>query len=1062
MPLELTPSWFLHLDWTGAATHRRNTAERFELVSPLGVGGFGEVWRALDTATGEHVAIKVLGHALARSPQFQSAFRNEIRITSRLAHEGVVRIVDVGTLGAEVERASAGRLVGGSPFVAMELLGPTLASTVRVGASWERARALAEQLLRALAHVHARGIVHLDLKPSNVMFRGAGADARAVLSDFGIAWLANDAGASGGAGTPGYAAPEQFLSDERSIGPWSDLYAFGCVMWELLTGESPFDAASPIERLFAEPTPFRPRAEVPALVEPWLRSLLRASPSSRCPSAARALSELERGASTAQSAPGVGSTTSEGLPACPFRANPPHAAGLGLVVVSAPPFVGRARERERVWAAADVVARSRRPRTVAIVGPASAGSTRLAEWITEHLAELDAFDVLWVHGARGEDLRTSLRRHFRLEGLSYRRAVDALGAVEPWLAQASVECLLDDSVERDVLPRLVDAIARERPLVVVADRTEVPAFSAAVLTIRTSREPSVADVVIEVDALDVDAIHELCDRLRLGATARDALVSDTSRRPGELVARIAAWAERGELSRRGNEIDLVRGETTTRSRFDGFALRMTEAELRALEVAAFLAPRVEFAVWRAAAEACGAQPTWASLDRLVADGLAEVVEGCLFFASDETVEALRRRASGRTPAIHRACAVALEAQPSAHRRDERVAAHLLAVDEREAAIEPLLRAASARVRALDSARGRELVEEVERLAASLPWSEDDPRRLRVWLLRATERRAVGDLDAAEAHARRAHGAAARGRRPHELARAAHLRARVARARGDVTQATQLFLQAEDAARRAGDAAFLGDVRLDLGQLLLETGAVREAERELARVAREHVDPDARRMATILQARAARARRAWDEARELVRAVLRATGSRRAVMASGLHEAGLIELCAGHASDARPLLADALEAHVALGTSEVPRLELALAWADVELGDPERARVGIEGARAGLSARGEHAEAERASIVEAWLEARDGDWERAERLLERVGEVSRGLLDPVGGVSGRRFDPVGGVSRRPVERGASLAVDGWLVDLHERFVAHAEAAGRARVLELLRGRAIGAE
>jgi hypothetical protein len=216
------------------------------------------------------------------------------------------------------------------------------------------------------------------------------------------------------------------------------------------------------------------------------------------------------------------------------------------------------------------------------------------------------------------------------------------------------------------------------------------------------------------------------------------------------------------------------------------------------------------------------------------------------------------------------------------------------------------------------------------------------------------------------------------------------------------------------------------------------------------------------MATIHQARAARARRAWDEARELVRAVLRATGSRRAVMASALHEAGLIELCAGHASDARPLLADALEAHVALGTSEVPRLELALAWADVELGDPERARVGIEGARAGLSARGEHAEAERASIVEAWLEARDGDWERAERLLERVGEVSRGLLDPVGGVSGRRFDPVGGVSRRPVERGASLAVDGWLVDLHERFVAHAEAAGRARVLELLRGRAIGAE
>jgi len=271
MPLELTPSWFLHLDWTGAATHRRNTAERFELVSPLGVGGFGEVWRALDTATGEHVAIKVLGHALARSPQFQSAFRNEIRITSRLAHEGVVRIVDVGTLGAEVERASGGRLVGGSPFVAMELLGPTLASTVRVGASWERARVVAEQLLRALAHVHARGVVHLDLKPSNVMFRGVGPDAQAVLSDFGIAWLASEAAGAGGVGTPGYAAPEQGLADGRNIGPWSDLYAFGCVMWELLAGESPFAASSPMERLFSDPRPFRPRVDVPERVEPWLR-----------------------------------------------------------------------------------------------------------------------------------------------------------------------------------------------------------------------------------------------------------------------------------------------------------------------------------------------------------------------------------------------------------------------------------------------------------------------------------------------------------------------------------------------------------------------------------------------------------------------------------------------------------------------------------------------------------------------------------------------------------------------------------------------------------------------
>ena len=99
MATELTPSFFLGVDWTGAATHRRNSAERFELVAPLGVGGFGEVWHALDTATEEHVAVKVLGHAAARAPALQAAFRQEIRAASRLAHEGVVRLFDVGTLG---------------------------------------------------------------------------------------------------------------------------------------------------------------------------------------------------------------------------------------------------------------------------------------------------------------------------------------------------------------------------------------------------------------------------------------------------------------------------------------------------------------------------------------------------------------------------------------------------------------------------------------------------------------------------------------------------------------------------------------------------------------------------------------------------------------------------------------------------------------------------------------------------------------------------------------------------------------------------------------------------
>ena len=1020
---ELTPSWFLHVDWTGAATHRRNTAERFELVAPIGVGGFAEVWRALDTATGEQVAIKVLGHALARAPQFQAAFRNEIRVTSRLAHEGVVRIVDVGTLGPEVERASGGRLVGGSPFVAMELLGSTLTPRVRTGTSWEDAREVAAQLLRALAHVHARGVVHLDLKPSNVMFRDSisdASDARVVLTDFGIAWLASETGSSGGAGTPGYAAPEQVMTDTRSIGPWSDLYAFGCVMWELVTGVSPFTASSPLERLFAQPRDFEPRMEVPSTLEGWLRSLLCPSPSARCPSAARALAELEHG-------PRAAVATS--LPPCPTTKSSERGMGLGLVAISSPPFVGRERARATIWAAADTVMRERRPRSVAIVGPASAGSTRLAEWIVEQLAELDAFDVLWVHGVRGESLRDSLRRHFRLEGLSYRRAVDALGAVEPWLAQAAAESLLD-SVDPDltILTRLVEGIARSRPLVIVADRAEVPSFSGAVLTIRSSRElPSSprtpADLVVEVGDLEPEEIAAMCTCLQLGPAAQEALLVDSARRPGEILSRIAAWTEQERLVRRGTIVELIPGEASTRSRFDGFALRVTEAELRALEIAAFLAPRVELSTWRAAAEVCGVATSWASVDRLVADGLAQLADGCLYFSTEESVQALRDRAGWRASEIHRACVVALEAHPSAHRRDERLASHLAALGEHANAFVPLLRAAEARVRTLDFVRARALLEELHALATKLSLAESDPRRAQLALVAAMERRGSGDVAAAELHARESHRIASRARLGLELARAAHLRARLARARGDVTEATQLFLQAEAAATRSGETSFVGDVRLDLAQLLLETGATREADRELERVAREHVDPNSRLFATILRSRAARARRAWDEARAHVDLALGTKSARRVVLASALHEAGLVEACAGRHERARVLLTDALEAHVALGTDAIPDLELAIASVDVELARYERARTGIEGARAGYCARGEHRALAGTSLVEAWLQARgEDDWEGAAHVLEGVEGLPR---------------------------------DGWLGELHERFVAHAEAAGNPRVVELLR-------
>ncbi|MCA9613757.1 MAG: protein kinase [Myxococcales bacterium] len=1016
MATELTPSFFLGVDWTGAATHRRNSAERFELVAPLGVGGFGEVWHALDTATEEHVAVKVLGHAAARAPALQAAFRQEIRAASRLAHEGVVRLFDVGTLGPEVERASSGRLVAGSPFVAMERLAQTLVPVVTRGATWERIRVITEQLLRALAHVHARGVIHLDLKPSNVMFRGD-EHGPAVLTDFGIAWLAHETGAPTGTGTPGYAAPEQIVGDARGIGPWSDLYALGCIVWELVTGASPFAASSPFDRLFASPPPLVPRMPVPPELEGWLRRLLASSANARFPSAARALHELTHG---------LDAPLEPTLPA--VTPTPPSGRGLGmgLFAIAATPLVGRDVERERLRALAADVARTGEGRSVAIVGPSGSGTTRLAEWLAELVVEHDVFDVVVVHGERSEGLREALRRQYRLAGLSLRRAIAALGEPEDWAVRAAAEVLIDDDApDEGVLQRFLATVARRRPLLVVADaNAEVPSIEGRVLLVRTGRTTLETDETIVLGELAKDDVLRLADELRFAPTARDALLSEVRAWPGDLLAHVTAWADQGRLVRRGASVELTAPTGNTKTRFDAFALRVSEAELRALEVAAFLAPSVEVLLWRNAATACDTAATWACLDRLVADGLGQVVDGVLYFESDETVEALRARARSRSSRIHHACADVLLASPWAKARDERLVRHLRAIGRDDEALEALARATEARTRVLDLARAHELAETQLTLVDALGIPEVDVRRVRAALAAGVVDRARGAIESAEAHARRAHHLARKAGWLAELARAAHLRARLARARGDTTTAVQLFVQAGASARAAKLSGVEGDVRLDLAQLLSDLGSHLEAERELTAVAELHDDESARLFASVLLARSERQRGELGAARARLDSVRREAerSGRRALVATAWQEAGAVEATAGAWGPARAWLRKALEAHVALGTNEVPAIELMLAWVAVELEDVEGARTGIEGARAAYSARGDLALEARALFVEAWLHARVGDWESALTLL----------------------------------RDAALGRDAIWGAWRARFEGHASVEGRALVVQVLRG------
>ncbi|MCA9580050.1 MAG: protein kinase, partial [Myxococcales bacterium] len=164
-------------------------------------------------------------------------------------------------------------------------------------------------LLAALAHAHAHGVIHCDIKPANVLLsEGTGGAVAIKVTDFGFAHalvgrLADDPQAGPiSAGTPAYMPPEQLCGRARELGPWTDLYALGCMVWELCCGRLPFAGGSLPEicegHLYRPPPAFEPRIAVPDGLEGWLRRLLAKPIGERfafAADAAHALRSLERG-----------------------------------------------------------------------------------------------------------------------------------------------------------------------------------------------------------------------------------------------------------------------------------------------------------------------------------------------------------------------------------------------------------------------------------------------------------------------------------------------------------------------------------------------------------------------------------------------------------------------------------------------------------------------------------------------------------------------------------------------------------------------------------------------
>lgn len=270
-------------------------AERYVIRRFLGRGGMGQVYEAYDRVLGEPVALKT---TTQRGPKGIARLLDELRLARRITHPNVCRLYDAGM---HEERDSQRPTY----FVTMEYLeGHTLRRRLRSGLpSLPQVFGIARQLLIGLAAVHAAGVLHRDFKSENVMLRLPGnGTGQAVIMDFGLAQRLEDACTFGpatgiGAGSHGYMAPEQI--ENLPLGPETDLFAFGVVMFEMLTGRLPFarDALKANSPNLPDPVPTPPsqlRGDLPPELDAFVLKCLQARPNLRYRSAERALVALTR------------------------------------------------------------------------------------------------------------------------------------------------------------------------------------------------------------------------------------------------------------------------------------------------------------------------------------------------------------------------------------------------------------------------------------------------------------------------------------------------------------------------------------------------------------------------------------------------------------------------------------------------------------------------------------------------------------------------------------------------------------------------------------------------
>jgi len=549
--------------------------DRYRPLAVLGEGATGTVYRADDRVLGVDVAVKVVRPNLAMHARFRARFAREVALSSQVVHPRLVPVHDTG------------RLPDGRPFVALAYAdGGSLSNLMRREPGLSEGLRLIDQVLDALAALHARGVLHQDLKPANVLLRTSHpGQVDAWVADLGVAAALSELAMNKRSisGTPTWMAPEQLTGAHHELGPWTDLYAVGLILLALLAGMPGGDAAdrkAMLDRRLERP-PDMPENAPPKVAE-VIRNLLDPDPRQRYDRAAdvrRALrlasagladqpllGALGEGGDTADTVgPGNTSFDQSILPEAqeaivvsrrstpvagsaprwnqvqpermPLR--PPASRGLGassrtslgLFALRDPPMVAREPLRRLLWQKARETIQSARPQVVLVVGATGSGKSRVVESVVDGLEEggfMEAFWLRYHRPAGGDD--------------GYRGAVREILA--PW----------NDTRPR-VEARLQRWLARDQQVAPAAVANEASVLARWCGYVQTGEEPVNAAVGLaflyrHIDArawrggtcLVLEDVHN-CRAEGDGLAICDAILSESvGRRPVVVFATVSAQA----------------------------------------------------------------------------------------------------------------------------------------------------------------------------------------------------------------------------------------------------------------------------------------------------------------------------------------------------------------------------------------------------------------------------------------------------------------------------------------------------------------------------------------